>query len=230
MSRSSSFHTSLVAVLVFQVLALFVRDYLRLDLQQQGLNPYFARDLSYLVVPPILAMFMLPIIRANMHLLRDALDLKRVNLRLVVTAIGIGVLARLVWWLQLFARLLAGQARDSAAGDIAGPVFSFSCPPPQVMLVALLVFGCLIPIIEEVINRGLIQSWLMPRGKWFAIVASAALFAIFHVPASIPFAFIAGVVFGIQYSKTRSLWAPVITHASYDLLIILDWRCLNGVW
>lgn len=212
------------------MLALFVRAYLRHDLQQQGLNPYFARDLSYLVVPPILAIFMLPIIRANMVLLRDALDLKRVNLRLVLTAIGIGVVARLVWWLQLFARVLVEQARDSAAGDIVGPVFSFSCPPPQAMLVALLVFGCLIPIIEEVINRGLIQSWLMPRGKWFAIFVSAALFAIFHVPASIPFAFIAGIVFGIQYARTRSLWAPIITHASYDLLIILDWRCLNGVW
>jgi membrane protease YdiL (CAAX protease family) len=216
--------------LVYQVLALFVRAYLQLDLQQQGLDADFAQDLSYLVVPPILALLMLPIIRANMDLLRDVLDPGRVDLRLVLTAIGIAVLARLVWWLQLFARVLLGISRDSGLEDSIGPVFSFACPPTQAMLVALLVFGCLIPIVEELINRGLIQSWLMPRGKWFAIVASAMLFAIFHAPASIPPAFIAGIVFGIQYARTRSLWAPIITHASYDLLIILDWRCLNGIW
>ena len=229
-NRSFSLRTSLVAVLLFQVLVLFVRAYLRIGLEAQGLDSNFANDLSYLVVPPVLAIFMLPLIRANMDLLRDGLDLKRVKLRLVFTAIAVGVLARLVWWSQLFARTYFGQLRDSGPGESVGPVFSFSCPPPHAMLVALLVFGILIPVIEEVINRGLIQSWLMPRGKWFAILVSATLFAIFHTPASMPVAFIAGVVLGAQFARTKTLWAPIITHASYDVMILFDWRCLNGVW
>lgn len=229
-NRSLSVRTSLVAVLLFQVLALFIRAYLRIGLEEQGLDSSFANDLSYLVVPPVLAIFVLPIIRTNLDLLRDGLDLKRVKLRLVFSAIAVGVLARLVWWSQLFARTYIGQLRDSDPGDVTGPVFSFSCPPPHAMLVALLVFGFLVPIIEEVINRGLIQSWLMPRGKWFAILVSAILFALFHTPTAMPVAFVAGIVLGIQFARTRTLWTPIVTHASYDVLILFDWRCLNGVW
>jgi len=222
--------TSLIAVLLFQVLALFMRAYLRLGLQENGLDQEFANDLSYLIVPPVLAILMLPIIRANLDLLRDALDLRRINIRLVFTAIAIGLLARLIWWLQLVARVLLGLTPDSDPGDIAAPVFTFHCPQPQAMLVALLVFGCLIPIVEEVINRGLIQSWLTPRGTWFAILISATLFAVFHAPGAIPAAFVGGLVFGVQFARTKTLWAPIITHASYDVLIVFDWRCLNGVW
>jgi len=230
MSHAPSVRRSLAAVLIFQVLALFIRSYVQLALQRRGLDPYFARDLSYLVVPPILIVFMLPIIRANMNLLRHTLDPTRINLQIVLAAIAIGVIARLVWWLQLFARTLFEQIRNSAGDDIAAPVFSFSCPPPAAMLVALLVFGCLIPFIEEAINRGLIQSWLMPRGRWTAILVSAMIFALFHAPASIPLAFVAGIVFGIQFAMTKTLWSTIITHATYDVLIIFDWRCLNGVW
>jgi len=230
MSHAPSVRRSLAAVLIFQVLALFVRSYVQLALQQRGLDPDFARDLSYLVVPPILIVFMLPIIRANMNLLHHALDPGRINLRVVLVAIAIGAFARLVWWLQLFARVLFERMRNSPGDDIAAPVFSFSCPPPAAMLVALLVFGCLIPFIEEVINRGLIQSWLMPRGRWIAIFVSAIIFALFYTPASILLAFVAGIVFGIQFMTTRTLWATIITHATYDVLIIFDWRCLNGVW
>ena len=39
-----------------------------------------------------------------------------------------------------------------------------------------------------------------------------------------------GIVFGLQYWMTRNLWASVITHATYNGLIQLDWRCLQGTW
>jgi membrane protease YdiL (CAAX protease family) len=40
----------------------------------------------------------------------------------------------------------------------------------------------------------------------------------------------AGLVFGTQYWITRSLWPSLITHATINLLIQFDWRCLQGLW
>jgi len=37
-------------------------------------------------------------------------------------------------------------------------------------------------------------------------------------------------VFGIQYWKSGSLWPSLISHATVNALIQLDWRCLNGQW
>jgi len=70
----------------------------------------------------------------------------------------------------------------------------------------------------------------MKRGRVFAIIVSAVIFAIFHPPATIPLAFVFGIVLGVQFLNTKTLWAVIITHATYDLLIVLDWRCLHTVW
>jgi len=230
MTRSIPLRTSLLAILVFQVFALFLRAFLELELIQSGLQRNFAADLSYLVVPPVFIVLMWPILRDNKSSLLKALDPNRINLRLVLTAVAIGLLARITWWSQLTMRIAFGWTRNTDPDAITGPVFSYNCPSPQVMFVALLVFGCLIPVIEEVVNRGLIQTWLMPKGRWFAILVSAALFAVFHPPGSYLFVFIFGIVFAVQFANTQTLWATIITHATYDVLILFDWRCLQGSW
>ena len=37
-------------------------------------------------------------------------------------------------------------------------------------------------------------------------------------------------IMGAQFWLTGTLWASVITHASYNGLTLLDWRCLHGQW
>ena len=88
----------------------------------------------------------------------------------------------------------------------------------------------LVPIIEEIVHRGLIQSSMSHRGPIVAITTSAFLFAIFHPPASYLFVFTWGIVLGVQFWKSQNLWPSLLSHATYNGLIQLDWRCITGTW
>lgn len=230
MPQKQSARFLIIAIMIFQTFALFTQIVLQKRLQEGGLDLTFARNLSYLIVPPMLAALMYTILRANKEMLLGMLSPRTLNVRIILSAIAIGVLVRIGWWSQLFLRISVGLIQNPNPTAIEGPIFSFACPPPAPLLLALLVWGCLVPVTEEVINRGLIQSWLMHRGRVYAIGVSAFIFAIFHPPATIPAAFVFGIIAGAQFVNTKTLWAVIITHATFDLLIVLDWRCLHTVW
>ena len=230
MPHKQSVRFLIVAILIFQTFALFAQAFLQGRLQEGGLDQLSARDLSYLIVPPLLAALMFTILKANKEFLLRKLNPRTVTVRIVLSAITIGVLARIAWWSQLFLRLSLGVTQNSDPAAAEGPIVTFACPAPGPMLLALLVWVCLIPVTEEIINRGLIQSWLMPRGRVYAVTVSAVIFAVFHPLAAFPLTFVFGIVLGIQFANTKTLWAVIITHATFDLLVLLDWRCLYTVW
>lgn len=230
MPREKTTRFLIIAIMIFQVFALFTQIVLQKRLQEGGLDLTFARNLSYLIVPPMLAALMFTILRTNKELLIRILSMRALSVRIILTAIAIGVLARIAWWSQIFFRFSVGLIQNADPTAIEGPIVTFACPPAGPMLLALLVWGCLVPVTEEVINRGLIQSWLMKRGRVFAIIVSAVIFAIFHPLGTIPLAFVFGIITGVQFANTRTLWAVIITHATYDLLIQLDWYCLHTIW
>jgi ABC-2 type transport system permease protein len=77
------------------------------------------------------------------------------------------------------------------------------------------------PIFEEFIFRGLIFSGLRRSfGVWPAALASAAVFAIMHPAISLVPVFIMGVCTALLYERTRSLFAPMLAHASYNACVI----------
>ena len=77
----------------------------------------------------------------------------------------------------------------------------------------VLAVGLAPALVEEFIFRGLILQGLRRYGTAFAIVASACLFALFHLTAEqLVFAFIGGLFFGYLTVKTDSLWPAVILH------------------
>ncbi len=230
MTAMRSIRAPIVAILVMQTAALFARSFLQLRLQHQGLDALFAKDLSYLVVPVILGILMFPILRDNRTFLLGLFQRKYLTLRLIGTAIAIGVLMRIAWWCQLVVRISFGIAVNPDPAAIAGPSFSFGCPPLPIITLGFVVVAVLIPVIEEIINRGLIQSSMNHRGPVVAITTSAILFAVFHPPASYLFVFAWGIVFGIQFWKSQTLWPSLISHATYNGLIQLDWRCVTGTW
>ncbi len=230
MPQKQSARFLIIAIMIFQTFALFTQIVLQKRLQENGLDLSYARNLSYLIVPPMLAALMFTILKANKEMLFERLSLRTLNVRIILSAIAIGVLARIAWWSQIFFRFSVGLIQNPDPAAIEGPIFTFACPPPAPMLLALLVWGCLVPVTEEVINRGLIQSWLMHRGRVYAIGVSAFIFAIFHPLATIPLAFVFGIITGVQFANTKTLWAVIITHATYDLLIQFDWHCLHTIW
>jgi membrane protease YdiL (CAAX protease family) len=219
-----------IVILIFQIFALVMRSNVQVALIDDGLNKDYAEDLSYLLVPPLLAILLWPIFRSNVGALRSWFDPRCLTGRVILEAIAIGILARVVWWCQLIARVSLGLTGNVDLATSRGPTFWFECPPLQAFLVGLLVWIFLIPIVEEIVHRGLIQSSLMDRGVRSAVLLSTILFTLFHPPATMPLAFLLGLVFAIQFRNSNALWASTISHATYDGIIQLDWRCLHGIW
>lgn len=74
--------------------------------------------------------------------------------------------------------------------------------------------GFMAPLVEEFVFRGVIMQPLRRYGDSFAVVSTAFIFAMAHgSPASIVFAFVAGVAIGYAVVYTRSLWVGIIIHA-----------------
>lgn len=114
------------------------------------------------------------------------------------------------------------------AGNYISSIFTYSMDNVGVELtapeyeVSSTVFGRIVyfvmvavvpPLTEELAVRGVIMQPLRKYGDRFAIVASAALFAILHGNLiQAPFAFIVGIGIGYAVCITGSLWTGVLIH------------------
>ncbi len=87
----------------------------------------------------------------------------------------------------------------------------------------------LAPIVEEIMFRGMILNRLMSAfPKWAAVLVSAIAFGALHMNWTQGiFAGLVGIVFGVVYVKTRSLWLCIFAHAANNLwatlMPLIDW-------
>jgi len=220
----------IVAIMIIQVAALFARAFLETRLIESGEAKPFAQDLSYLVVPPILIILMYPILRQHGRFLRSLLHRQDLTIRLIVMSILLGITLRMTYWGGIISFVSFGVLRSSDPNAVVGPAISFGCPDPNVLALSFFVVSFLIPVVEESINRGLILQSLVHRGKFLAIVLSSVLFAIMHDPQAILLAFVIGLFLAVQMINHKTLWAPLITHATYNGVAVLDWECVRGQW
>ncbi len=87
------------------------------------------------------------------------------------------------------------------------------------LLIALAVVAA--PLFEEFIFRGLIFGGLRRSlGVGASVLASAAIFAVVHPPASILPVFGLGVMAALVYERSKLLAAPIAAHAAYNALIV----------
>lgn len=223
LSRSAFF--AIVLVLVF---ALFVQALLYRRLIGIGHDAVSAKDWSAFVIPVLIAIMLWPVWRPRAGYLIGLFPARGLAARSVCTAVAIGILLRLAWWSQL----VAGIAFGWAGSNTGVPQFSVhvDCPIPGDLARGLFAMAVLVPLSEELVHRGLIQAGLLYRGRCFAVVVSALVFAAFHDPSAYPFAFLSGIVLGVLFLQSGRLWAPVIAHASYNTAALVDWRCLQVVW
>ena len=230
--RSSvpSVRAPILAIMIFQVAALFVRAFLEIRLIDSGEPPPFAHDLSYLVVPPILIILMYPILRRHGSYLRALLRRQDLTVRLIAVSVLLGFTLRMSFWGGLISFVSFGVLRNTDPNAVVGPVISFGCPDPGILALSFVVVSLLIPVTEEIIHRGLILQSLLHRGKILAIVLSSALFAIAHDPQAITVAFLGGLFLGTQMINCKTLWGPLITHATYNAMAILGWECVHAQW
>jgi len=148
----------------------------------------------------------------------------------IAAAIGLGVTLRLAWWSGTFALNLFGLLETAGPGQGVEFTYYFACPSLNVFILTILVTAILTPITEEIINRGFIIGTMSNRDPRIAILVTSLLFAVLHRTSGMPDAFVFGLFAGVQLLRYQTLWAPIIAHGTYNLVIALDWGCLHVTW
>ena len=94
------------------------------------------------------------------------------------------------------------------------------------MLISVLALGLWVPFVEEVFFRGFLFAGIAARyGLYVGITMSAFLFAAVHfsIATIIPI-FVTGILFGLVYHVTRSIWIPVAAHSAQNILALMASR------
>jgi hypothetical protein len=119
----------------------------------------------------------------------------------------------LVW------RAVAGRL-PSTPNQLPGVDFA----PLEIVLGAILLV-VVTPIAEELFYRGLLFGSMWPRiGTGWAAVVSAALFGISHLAGGgvlVPILFVFGLVQAFVFRWRRSLAAPIVAHATFNLIAMV---------
>ena len=118
------------------------------------------------------------------------------------------------------ATLVVGLAAIALAPIVAGP------PVPSPWVAATLPLSILAAVAEEALFRRVAFAQLQRiGGPAIAVVGSAALFALVHLPAygttALPVDLGAGLLFGWQRWASGTWTVPATTHAAANLLVVL---------
>lgn len=121
-----------------------------------------------------------------------------------------GVLGAIVLWHWMGTGPLAVERRfPTDAIHATGQWRAFSAPG----LVHLFAAVVMAPLIEEIAFRGLLyRAWEQAWGWIPAMLASSAVFALFHPSFAGPF--VGGILFVCLYRRAGTLVAPIIAHAA----------------
>ncbi len=102
------------------------------------------------------------------------------------------------------------------------------------VLISILMFA---PFLEEYLFRGVLQSWLRRKiGSISAIFIAGAAFAFLHyapqqgwtnIPLIISL-FTFGCYLGFIYEKSRSLFAPIVLHVTFNLISVMRIILIEG--
>ncbi len=95
-------------------------------------------------------------------------------------------------------------------------------------LFVLIITGAILtPLGEEFVFRGVIANALNRYGAWAGVVGSAAIFGIVHGFNVILFdAFMVGILNGLLFRKTNSVWPGVVVHIVYNSLNLIYYSTL----
>jgi membrane protease YdiL (CAAX protease family) len=219
-----------VAVLLALTLALFLRAGIQVRLQDAGWDRIVASDGAFLGVLPIMLLLLLPVLRRDRGFLLQQFHLRDLSMRIVISAIVIGLLIRTAWWAQLLASVSFGWRQTMSTTSPTSPTFSLNCPDPQLLVLGVAVTAVLIPLVEETVYRGYVQSSLYAHGPLCSIFGASLVFMVSHLYEGWLFALAGGLVLGWLYWVTGSLWASVTCHAVVNLIPQFTWRCLNPAW
>lgn len=221
---------SFVAVLLVLIWTLFSEAWLETWLVESGHSIEYVGFYAKLVILPFtVGLVWLIVSTSNAQPVKLFIK-KTPGTKLIVFAVMVGVLLRVAWWAQLTARISFGITSSSDPDVRADFSAAFVCPDWQLIVLAGLVWIIWVPVTEEFVHRGVIQGALSRKGPNTAILVSSVLFALVHSPDNFVWVFVVGAALGLLYWVARTLWIPIVSHATYDGLIIFDRLCLQLNW
>jgi membrane protease YdiL (CAAX protease family) len=134
--------------------------------------------------------------------------------------------------LMIFAVIMLVRAVSYLNGIWVTIVFPVSMPQMPQMPVAMegydivlqFLVTCLVPgFCEEFLFRGAILTNCMPFGRTNAIIISSLLFSMMHANFSqMLYTFVAGILLGLVYEKTGSIWNCIILHVLNNFFALID--------
>ncbi|MEO8183910.1 MAG: type II CAAX endopeptidase family protein [Deltaproteobacteria bacterium] len=113
---------------------------------------------------------------------------------------------RIIWWIAWYCRDILQVASSSGA-------YTFRLPRSHLSgAFAIVSVAVLAPLIEELLFRGtLFRSYRVRFSPGKAALLSSVLFGLIHSDSMA--VFIAALTSALAYTRTRSLWAPIVLHA-----------------
>jgi len=216
---------SVAVIMLFQVSALFGREFVRLRLIESGVPTNIAGHQSAWAGFAALSILMWPYIRGNRKYLSTLFRQPGSWSTLVLSSVLLGLTMRAASWGVVLVRAAMTDSRLPAGEAVHNSGYLWQCPGTEFLLLSIATLTIATPIIEEIISRGYILGSLRRENVRFPILLSAFLFAILHQPDGITAAFLFGVVAAVQKTHAQSLWGPVISHATFNGLMVVDHYC-----
>ncbi len=152
-------------------------------------------------------------------------------LRTVLVGVGVGLLIRVALTLVLGLRSRLPMAADFSNGVTRALEGIDSAYGP---LAVLALAGVAVPILEEVIFRGVLLNAMSRHVSfWWAAATQAVVFALMHESWKLmPFFFAFAMLAAWLYRRSKGLLAPICLHATNNLLVsaqlIMITRTLNA--
>lgn len=119
-----------------------------------------------------------------------------------------------------------GPEINQVAVDHVRKIISY----PILFTVTAFFIVSVIPFIEELLFRGFLQGWIKGRlGRFFAIIITSIIFALFHYSASqgvenielVVSLFVLSCFLGFLKEKYQSLWASIGLHSTFNFISLL---------
>jgi hypothetical protein len=148
------------------------------------------------------------------------LDLRTVVRDFAASIVNFIAVLPLVWLgvviVDLAGKFLVGPDFEIGANEGLNTLTQY--PQPAMRLLMLTYFAVAVPVVEELLFRGLIQSMVRSYldSPWLAILITSFIFALMHPMLHWPAIFMLSLGIGYSYERSGSLFRPIFIHIFFN--------------
>ena len=147
-------------------------------------------------------------------------DLRTVARDFATAIVNFIAVLPLVWLgiviVDFVGKLLVDPAFEIGANEGLDALKQTSHPAMKVLMLTYLAVG--VPVLEELLFRGLIQSTARSyiNSPWLAILITSFIFALMHPLLHWPAIFVLSMAMGYSYERSGSLFRPIFIHIFFN--------------